>query len=118
MQEYALTQAKESQSPSEAKIDEKAAEEVVKHFAKFWRSGIDQITQSVHKSFQHGNTESGASAEILKQTLIQLVLYYERFRDILEKGFRSQPAFMRDLVPHQTILYEIKQVNKKSTDGQ
>jgi len=37
----------------------------------------------------------GAGPEILKQTLIQLVLYYQRFCDIARKAFTHNPAWMR-----------------------
>lgn len=57
------------------------------------------------------------SGEILKKTLLQLVFYYRRFQDLLEKMYpvpSAQPSFVREVIPIQNIVYEIKKYGARS----
>jgi hypothetical protein len=54
-----------------------------------------------------GSGPASEGQEILKQVLIQLVLYYQRFQDILKKH-KAGASLAKELVPIPTIMYEIK----------
>lgn len=69
--------------------DLSTAEQIAKHFARSWRDGIDNINASVMQNF----AESGGETEILKQVLIQLVLYYQRFQVSIMERFRENVHF-------------------------
>lgn len=59
---------------------------------------------------------SDTGSEVLKKCLLQLVLDYKRFQDVLSKIYvQRQPAFLRDMVQVQTILYEIKKLGSRTT---
>jgi hypothetical protein len=61
---------------------------------------------------------SDTGSEVLKKCLLQLVLYYKRFQDVLSKVYQArQPSFLRDMIPVQTILYEIKKLGARGTPG-
>ncbi len=52
---------------------------------------------------------SDTGSEVLKKCLLQLVLYYKRFQDVVGRIYSTrQPGFLREMIPVQTILYEIK----------
>jgi len=124
------------------KLDTAVVEAIVKHFAGFWKDGIDQLSSSVTKNFGSSSStfsasssnlnaipdgktaggggggggggpdsddKAGVGTEILKKVLVQLVLYYQRFLEILKVYYRNkQPPFQRDVVPIQTLMYEVK----------
>uniref|UniRef100_A0A146MA68 Uncharacterized protein n=1 Tax=Lygus hesperus TaxID=30085 RepID=A0A146MA68_LYGHE len=85
----------------------------------------DNNTGSVANATDHGKDVSqliatispflqGLQVEILKKTLLQFVLYYRRFLDILQKLYpESPPAFVQDLVPLRDVICEIRRYNSK-----
>eukprot|EP00808_Paulinella_micropora_P010447 g5898.t1 len=90
--------------------DPALAETIVRHFAKNWKDGMEQIHTSVQRSFsveEQGDAKSSHSFEILKQVLVQLLLYYSRFEKLLESNCRGAP-FMRELVSSSTLRHEIQ----------
>jgi len=112
-QKEKLTEEKYEEKKKELKIDLVAAESIVRHFAKYWKDNIEQIHSSVNKNFAPAGTDTsdeskGRETEILKQVLAQLMLYYTRFQDVLKKVCAGQ-SFMKELVPKQTIIYELRQ---------
>lgn len=96
-----------------AAVDEAEVRALARHFAQFWRSGIEQINASVQKTFSAA-VDAAGSMEILKQCLIQLVLYYQRFQDVIGKAFDQPSLFGNDLVPVPTIMYEIKKYSARA----
>jgi len=52
--------------------------------------------------------------EILKQVLTQLLLYHQRFHDLLKKCFNQPVSFAKHLVPTNMIMYEIKKIWKSN----
>ena len=112
-------------------IDVNTLDSIVKHFAKYWKDGIEAIHQSVNLHFNQQDTDiavntpapspsssaqqnnnsqmrfnGGADGiEILKTVLVQLVLYYQRFQDILKRYGRGR---IKDVVPTSTIMFEIR----------
>jgi hypothetical protein len=98
---------------------------IVRLFARSWRDGIESINASVQQNFSDAESASGGAGssapsegqEILKQVLIQLVLYYQRFQDLLKKH-KAGAALAKELVPIPTIMYEIKKYGQAgSTSG-
>mmetsp|Transcript_36703 Transcript_36703/g.84456 ORF Transcript_36703/g.84456 Transcript_36703/m.84456 type:complete len:717 (-) Transcript_36703:47-2197(-) len=83
-------------------------EEIVRGFAKNWKTAMDRIHQNVMNSF----TNFSNGMEILKQVLTQLLLYYTRLQKIIHKSFPQPPAFAHELVSNTTILMEIKQYSR------
>jgi hypothetical protein len=97
------------QSGPPAGVDVAKMEQVVKQFAQSWKSAMDRIHQYVMTSF----TNFSNGMEILKQVFTQLLLYYTRLQKIMHKSFPQQlPSFSQELVPHTTIIMEIKQYSK------
>ncbi|CAM9108563.1 unnamed protein product [Choristocarpus tenellus] len=86
------------------KLDEMVVEGLVREFAASWKSSMDTIHQDVLTYFSNVRNRM----EILKQVLTQLLLYHERFKDIINKAWRRPPAFSKDLVSTAALWEEIK----------
>lgn len=114
----------------ELKIDFTSLESLVKHFAKYWKEGIEQINSSVSKNFITSSAndtlsvlieiETKSATEILKQVLVQLVLYYQRFQDLLKRFLANKNPnirqnLMKDVVSISTIMFEIKKYSKMNS---
>ncbi len=57
------------------------------------------------------------SGEVLKKMLLQLVVYYRRYLDLIDKLFPRQvrqPSFITELTSIQNVIYEIKKYGSKS----
>ncbi len=84
-------------------------ESLVRHFGSTWKAGISHMAKSINTYFQ--NIKNGMS--ILKQCLTQLLLYNTRFQDIIRKLYEGKSIpFSKELVPIQTVLYEIKKYSQ------
>jgi hypothetical protein len=100
-------------SGAEEEPDAEVMSSIVRLFARSWRDGIESINASVQQNFAVADAGGGGSGpasegqEILKQVLIQLVLYYQRFQDLLKKH-KAGTSLAKELVPIPTIMYEIK----------
>ncbi len=109
--------AKEVEIDIASKIDAAAVESIVRQFAKGWREGVEQITASVNQSFTTAGdvaTERVAN-DVLKMVLIQLVMYYKRFDDILNRCFANRPpAFMRDMLSVRALMFEVQKFASRS----
>ena len=105
----------------ESEIEEKGAsvvmsemekgkiESLVRHFGSTWKAGISHMAKSINTYFQ--NIKNGMS--ILKLCLTQLLLYNTRFQDIIKKLYDGKSiSFSKELVPIQTVLYEIKKYSQ------
>jgi len=122
--EMMVTKMTDDSTPLEAKIDSVNVESIVRHFAKFWREGIEHINTSVRNNFRTNSYEGAMGAadlrigtEILKQAAIQLMLYYQRFDDLLRKCYKNKsPPFLKEMVPISTIMYEIKKYGRERED--
>lgn len=93
-----------------------------------WRSGMSNMHDSVMQDFSN-LVEEGASEEdresqkdmareILKRSMIQLVLYYQRFQNLVQKwrqrpGAAGNPRFLKDVVSIQAIKAEIKKYGRQ-----
>ncbi len=104
-------------------LDNKEVESIVRHFASNWREGIEQINSNIQRNFSYRlavmtrqleEGKSATSAEIFKQVLMQLVLYNQRFQDILKKVYRRPQAWNKDFVATSIIMYEIKRYTHDS----
>lgn len=90
------------------------AEGVARHFARSWKEGIENINASVAQSFpaKPGAPAAGGSASqlILQKALTQLVLLYNHFGELLQRHPDANVVrqLSKELVPIQTIMYEIK----------
>lgn len=90
-------------------VDVQKMEHVVKSFAHNWKRETERIHQHVMTSF----TNFTNGTEILKQVLMQLVLYYTRLQKIMNKCFPNKPpAFSHELVSNTTLLMEIQQYSR------
>eukprot|EP00472_Partenskyella_glossopodia_P013646 CAMPEP_0197515828 /NCGR_PEP_ID=MMETSP1318-20131121/826_1 /TAXON_ID=552666 /ORGANISM="Partenskyella glossopodia, Strain RCC365" /LENGTH=688 /DNA_ID=CAMNT_0043064293 /DNA_START=96 /DNA_END=2162 /DNA_ORIENTATION=- len=90
-------------------LDLDKAAEIVRGFARGWQRRVEDIDRVVKAHFKPQQNEVNYKAsEILKQILIQLVLYYQRLQDVIKKCYRRPPTFMKELVPIPTIMHEIK----------
>ena len=90
-------------------IDHSRIESLVRHFRSTWKAGISHMSKSINTYFN--NIKNGMS--ILKQCLTQLLLYNTRFQDIIKKIYQNKPIpFSKELVPIQTVLYEIKKYSQ------
>jgi hypothetical protein len=85
-------------------------EALVLDFASNWKTNIDLINRSVLSYFS--NFRNGM--KIPKQVLTQLLLYYTRFQDFIQKVWRNKlPPFCKDLVSTSAILGMPWQSKKK-----
>ena len=51
------------------------------------------------------------ASDILKQVLVQLVMYYKRFDDLIKRAFGRRPVpppFIKDMVIVQSLMFEVK----------
>ena len=97
-------------------LDLDGAAGIVRSFAKTWQKKLGQIDARVSGHF--APTKGSANVKhkadiILKQILIQLVLYYKRFQDVIKKCYRRAPSFMKELVPIPNIMHEIKKYGSR-----
>ena len=97
--------ASPSTSSSSTSVDLTSLEPIVKHFAKYWRVGIEQINASVRLHF---SDEDDGSVLILQTIFVQLLLYYQRLSKIVREFARNKPNVIKDLIPSNTISYEIR----------
>ena len=94
---------------SDVTLQEGEIESLVRHFGSTWKSGIAHMAKSINTYFQ--NLKNGMS--ILKLCLTQLLLYNTRFQDIIKKLYANKSIpFSKELVPIQTVLYEIKKYSQ------
>mmetsp|Transcript_7199 Transcript_7199/g.17520 ORF Transcript_7199/g.17520 Transcript_7199/m.17520 type:complete len:731 (-) Transcript_7199:191-2383(-) len=111
--EKKVNDALESKKPLPS-LDLESAAEIVRTFAKHWQRNVQQIDTQVSNHFgsDSATTPPGTTykaPEILRQILIQLVLYYQRLQAVIKKCYgRRQPGFMKELIPNSTIMHEIK----------
>jgi hypothetical protein len=102
--------------PAQIGVNHAAIESVAIHFSRYWKAGIEAINMSVKQSFilrPNDNipmtaTSESTSVEILRQVLIQLVLYYQRFQNIIKTVYKIKPPFAKDMIGIQTIMFEMK----------
>ena len=92
-------------SPASSGIDLTSLEPIVKHFAKYWRVGIEQINASVRLHF---SDEADGSVLILQTIFVQLLLYYQRLSKIVREYARNKPNIIKDLIPSNTISYAVR----------
>jgi vacuolar protein sorting-associated protein 52 len=80
-------------------------ESLIKEFAGSYRSVIENIKKDIMALFP--NLYTGAA--VLQLVLAQLVLYYQRFEDILKKCFRG--STFAEFVPTPTLTFYVKRHN-------
>eukprot|EP00475_Leptophrys_vorax_P004836 TRINITY_DN12890_c0_g2_i1.p1 TRINITY_DN12890_c0_g2~~TRINITY_DN12890_c0_g2_i1.p1 ORF type:complete len:428 (-),score=112.55 TRINITY_DN12890_c0_g2_i1:1159-2346(-) len=128
----------EASNESKIRVDEGTVGLIVRDFKEGWKEGIEQINEQVQfhfaeklKKSSRGESKdendlsvatnippaassqdsAGSQSEIMKLVLTQLVQYYMKFQAILSK-VEVSPNIIRELVPKQTLLYEIKRYHK------
>lgn len=90
---------KKSEQQPQATIEIPDLERISAHFAQTWRQSLKSINASVIQYFS--NFKNGTT--VLHAVLGQLIVYYTKFLDILEKrNLRIQPVGV------QTVMVEIK----------
>jgi hypothetical protein len=90
-------------------VDTAKMEQVVKQFAQNWKGEMDRIHKYVMTSF----TNFSNGMEILKQVFTQLLLYYTRLQQVIEKIYpHGSHPLKHELVPNTTIIMEIKQYSR------
>ena len=92
-------------------IDAINAETILRNFSISWKDGLISLIHNISKYF---NPDRDSVAEqVLKQTLTQLLLYYQRFHELIKKYFKDNSSIVKELVPLHTIMFEMKKfVNK------
>ena len=99
------------QSPSEPpSVDLSALEPVVKHFAKYWRVGVESINSSVRVLF---SDEGEGSVEVLRVCYVQLLLYYKRMTRLVHEWARNRPQVMKDIIPTNTLSHLMRQYTER-----
>lgn len=106
--EQALERDGESKE-SIAQISKPVLETQVRQFAQTWKAGISHVAKSINTYF----TDSKLGMALLKRVLTQLLLYHSRFQAIVQKVFNNQaPPFKNEMVPLQTLLFEIRKYSR------
>ena len=99
------------QSPTAApSVDLTALEPVVKHFAKYWRVGVESVNSSVRVLF---SDECEGSVEVLRVCYVQLLLYYKRMTRLVHEWARNRPQVMKDIIPTNTLSYEMRKYTER-----
>lgn len=111
------------------KLDAASVKVVLQEFRKEWKSGLEQLHQHVLNHFYTLDTNNatlketftmgGASHddlhnEILKKLLTQILVYYQKFQVMLQNSSDVSASTVRELVPRQTIIYEIKKIKENA----
>ena len=104
------------QSPTaQPSVDLTALEPVVKHFAKYWRVGVESVNSSVRVLF---SDECEGSVEVLRVCYVQLLLYYKRMTRLVHEWARNRPQVMKDIIPTNTLSFEMrKYVGEEEKDN-
>ena len=90
---------KKAEQQPNAILEQPDLERISAHFAQTWRQSLKSINASVIQYFS--NFKNGTT--VLHAVLGQLIMYYTKFLDILEKrNLRIQPVGV------QTVMVEIK----------
>jgi hypothetical protein len=94
---------------NQQRIQSGEVENIAKEFKDNWKSGVEHISNDIAKNFPNFKTTGQA---ILQKIYTQLLLYYNRFTNIVKLCWKD-PPFKNSIVGPQVILMEIK---KYSTD--
>ena len=99
------------QSPTApAQVDLTALEPVVKHFAKYWRVGVESVNSSVRVLF---SDEGDGAVEVLRVCYVQLLLYYKRMTRLVHEWARNRPQVMKDIIPTNTLSHEMRKYTER-----
>jgi len=91
-----------------ASINDSEVKELVIDFATNWRSGADLINASVATFFPSFANQK----EILGLCLAQMILYYERFREIAQDRPSVKNSRSAKLVERSTLVAEVERYSK------
>lgn len=83
-------------------------EGILREFSGTWKGGLELLNSSVMTYF---STE-GESRDILKQMLTQMLLYYTRFQEIVNKYYEING--LKTVVQIGSIMEEIKRYSRPS----
>jgi len=100
------------------KIDLKKAIALATRFKRKWKSSMDEIDKTVMSLFASGEVGGKATTkkaqDVLKQVLIQLVFYYQRFQMAVAKAVSRKPsAFTKEVVPESIIMMEVRKYGNR-----
>ena len=100
-------------SMGELPVDWAAVEGIVRHFNKSWREAIEGLSVSIGREFEGSGGLAGAVVEeLVRSVLLQLVRYYGVFVDCMKKYGRQKPQLMRDVMPVQNVMSEVRKYAK------
>jgi len=99
-----LVKGADGAPPDLTRVDVGGMEHLLRTFFDTWKVGIEAINRDVIKSF--ANFHLGQ--DILKQVLMQLLLYYTRFLDLIEKLYPNGAPFARFVLSIPTLMAEIR----------
>ena len=90
------------------KLSLQDCERTVLLFQQHWKSEIAALQKEIFETFANLST----AAEVLKNAMTQLLLYYTRFQTLVQQrlGTSPPPAWTRQIVPSAVIMAEIKQI--------
>jgi len=89
------------------------ASQINTKFASSWRSSFESLSKSIVPLFAT-HEQSDAGKMLLKQTLVQMLLYYRRFCEIVKTNCQSNTQLLNALIPTATLTYEIKRFTADS----
>ena len=89
----------------ELPVDWTAVESIVRHFAKTWREGIESLSVGVGREFEGAGA---LQAEMVRTVLMELLLYYQKFYELMKKYARQKQSLMRDIIPVSNLLHEAR----------
>jgi hypothetical protein len=92
---------------NQQRIQAGEVENLAREFKENWKAGVEHLSTDVTRSFS--NLASGQ--QILQQIYTQLILYYNRFTQIVRLCWKD-PPFKNNLIGPQVILVEIKKYSK------
>lgn len=102
------------------KVDQTWVQNAGSKFASSWRNELQSIDRYIHNHFTPNIPADMAQElgdilrnqnEILKQVLVQLLLYYRRFESIVELIKRNQDTnFQVEIISIQTIRFEMRKL--------
>ena len=97
----------------ELPVDWAAVEGIVRHFNKSWREAIEGLSVSIGREFEGSGGLAGAVVEeLVRSVLLQLVRYYGVFVECMKKYGRQKPQLMRDVLPVQNVMAEVRKYAK------
>jgi hypothetical protein len=92
-----------------APVDVEALDGLVRGFAARWRDGVRGVQSDVLSLF----SDPARGVDVLRRVLTQLLLYYTRLTEIVDRVYAGgPPPFAASVVSVQTIMFEIRRATR------